>query len=244
MAYKIVRKPNMNRVYITGDVDLIRDLLADFRARQDATGYWLPIYQERKLRSAIAAEGEYQAKLAAESTVWEAAKAAIPADYKTRHGAMYGGTVAFNGERIHEPGLDTSNLPWVKIAWHDKRVRDLTGESLINGRVMNSDVMYSAQMADGRQIYRISHYGSFGDDLRETYYFPPDVWHEVMLREVKMRGITVQVANAWLGQFRGCVGTELYEFAAEQTTSAVRLEECNALQSPRKQSLLGGTKGR
>lgn len=210
----ITRKPNMNRVYITGDVDSIRDLLSDMRARHDSVGYWLPLHQEANIRAALAAESEYQAKIAAETSAWEQSKSVIPTGYKTRHGAMYGGAVAIDGERFDEPGLDTSNLPWAKLAWHDERVRDLTGQSLINGRVMNSDVLYSAQLPDGRPIFRISHYGSFGDDLRETYYFPPDVWREVMTREVRMRGISVQSANAWLSQYRGCVGTELYEFAA------------------------------
>ena len=214
-ASEIRRDPRRNRVYITGDTSALRQLLRDFRARSDNEGSWLPLYQEAKLRAAIAAESVYQAEIAAARAGWEAAKAVIPPDYQTRHGAMYGGIVSFGGESIAEPGITAPAVPWVHIATHEKRVRDLTGQSSIDGRVMDSEALYSATVADGRQIYRIAHSSGFGDDLRETYYLPPDLWRRMMEAEVQLRGITREMAVAWLSQSRGCVGTELYEFAAQ-----------------------------
>ena len=213
----IIRKPHMNRVYITGDVDAIRDLLYGFRTRHDSAGYWLPIRFEGQLRAAIEAEAEYQAGLSREQSAWDAAKSVIPADYKTRHGAAFGGDVVIDGECISEPALDTSRLAWVRVASHERRVRNLTGQSTINGRVSDSQSLYSAVVADGRTIYRISSSHQFGDDLRETYYLPPDLWRAMMAAEVAMRGITPEQAREWLADYRGCVGTELYEFAAEQS---------------------------
>lgn len=219
--YTVTRKPNMNRVYITGDVGAITSLLSDFRARYDSpTSYWLPLYEEPRLRAALAAEAEYQARIASAQSEWETAKAVIPTTYRTRHGAMLGGTVHINGEAIYEPALDTSRLPWQYVATHETRVRDLTGRSSIDGRVMDSDTLYSATTEDGTAIYRISHGRAFGDDLRETYYLPEGLWHHMMAAEVRLRGITPQSATAWLAQYRGCVGTELYEFAAQSLPSA------------------------
>ena len=212
---RIVRKPHMNRVYITGDVGPLRKLLSDFSARHDDCGYWLPLHQEAKLSAAIAAEAKYQEAQSAERATWDTAKSVIPTDYKTRHGALLGGDVVINGEVISEPAMDTRKLPWVRVASYERHVRDLTGQSSINGRVQDSDTLYSATVADGRKIFRIAHYIGFGDDLRETYYLPPDLWRQMMAAEVRMRGITPEAATTWLAQYRGCVGTELYEFAAE-----------------------------
>ena len=216
----ITQKRNMNRVYVTGDTDSIRTLLSDFRARHDDAGYWLPLYEEPKLRAAIAAESDYHASIAVARQAWDAAKSAIPGDYRTRHGATYGGDVSITGEVISEPGLDTRKLPWQHVATWESRVRDLTGRSSINGRVMDSETLYSAVTADGRPIYRISHSSGFDDDLRETYYLPVDLWTQMMAAEVRARGITAEAAATWLTQYRGCVGTELYEFAAQTLPSA------------------------
>lgn len=212
----VTRKSRMNRIYITGKVDEIHELLSDFRARHDSHGYWLPLYQESQLRAALEAEGAYQSERAAELAAWETAKAAIPADYRSRHGSMLGGDVVMDGEVITEPALDTRMLPWTRVASYERRVRDLSGQSLIGGRVRDSQTLYVGQSADGRPIYRIASSHSFGDDLRETYYLPPDLWERLMLTEVRMRGITPEKARAWLEEYRGCVGTELYEFAAER----------------------------
>ena len=58
-----------------------------------------------------------------------------------------------------------------------------------------------------------------------------DLWEKMMTAEVEARNITPQNASEWLEQYRGCAGTELYEFAA---TFAVRQGEDKALPSPRK----------
>ena len=259
------RKANMNRLYITGRTGPIRQLLSDFHARQvtvyppcpkcgethghfadgcqrclscreplgpGTIKYWIPLYQESRFRAALKTEAEYQATVARALDGWNTAKSAIPSDYKTRHGAMLGGDVVIDGERISEPALDTRSLPWTLIARHETRVR---------GQVMDSNVLYAATVADGRTIYRIAHCHQFGDDLRETYYLPPDLWERMMLMEVQLRKITPEAARHWLEKYHGCVGHELYEFAA---TFAVRSGECNALPSPRKRSLSGGTVGR
>jgi len=215
MAFQLVVKRNMNRVYIVGDVGPIRELLSDFRAAHDERGYWVPLHLERRLRGDLTREAEYQAQRAAERAAWDQAISIIPEDYKTRHGALYGGVVAFNGQAVaDEPSLDTSKLPWMRIAGYVQRVRDLTGQSSINGRVMNSATLYRAVVQDGRTIYRVSHNSNFGDDLRETYYLPADLWSQMLTAEVAMRGITPEAARQWLAEFRGCVGTELYAFAA------------------------------
>jgi hypothetical protein len=209
----IVRKPNMNRVYLTGDVGELRSLLSDFRARHDDFGYWLPLHREAALKAAISEETSYLAKMAAEEAEWENAKSQIPAEYKIRHGSAYGGEVRLGNETISEHGIQTDKLPWTHIATWQKRVRDLTGQSSINGRVMDSATLYGATLGDGRPIFRIATSSGFGDDLRETYYFPPDVWAALMAAEVRGRGITPEAAREWLAKSRGCVGTELYEFA-------------------------------
>ena len=262
----LTRKANMNRLYITGRTEPIRQLLSDFHARQvtvyppcpkcgqtyghfadgcqrcmscseplgpGTTKHWIPLYQEGRFRAALKTEAEYQATVKAALEGWNAAKAAIPAEYKTRHGALLGGDVVIDGERISEPALDTRSLPWTLIARHETLVRDLTGQSLINGHVKDSDTLYAATGADGRTIYRIAHCHQFGDDLRETYYLPPDLWERMMLMEIQLRKITPEAAREWLKEYHGCVGHELYEFAA---TFAVRSGECNALPSPRKQA--------
>jgi hypothetical protein len=212
----IVRKPQMNRLYVTGDVEHLLELLSDFHARHDSTGYWLPLWQESALRSAIAAEQGYQAAKVAQRAEWERAKAVIPGNYKTRHGAALGGTVVIDGERLEEPALATHNLPWVMVAEWTDRVRDLTGQSVIAGRVRRSETLYSAAGVDGRALYRISHYSDFGDDLRETYFLPADLWAKLLAAEVQARGITAASAREWLDRYRGCVGTELYDFAASE----------------------------
>lgn len=227
MPYQIVRKPNMNRVYVTGDLKPIRTALYDLHARFEGESAWLPLYNEAKLRAALAGEAEYQAKLAAERASWEQAKSEIPADYKRRHGAMYGG--------IAEPGITAPRVPWVRIATYETRVRDLTGQSSINGCVQDSDTLYSAITDDGRTIYRIASVHGFGDDCRETYWLPPDLWERMMLAEIAARGITPESAEKWLAESRGCVGTELYEFAATIRPAPGSIEDAQAALAVRRE---------
>ena len=84
----------------------------------------------------------------------------------------------------------------------------------IAGRVMDEDTACRAMLADGRSIYYVDHYRGFGDDCRRTYHLPQDIWEAQALREIAESGITPQRAQEWLAQSKGCVGTELYEFAA------------------------------
>ena len=175
-----------------------------------------------------AAQAAKNAKAQAEIAAWKSALAQIPADYRTRHGALYGGTVTMvrgNGQSVSiaEPGLDASNLPWVKVASHETRVDD--PRSSIDGRVQDCQTLYTAGVPDGRAIYYVHHYGSFGDDLRVTYYLPEDLWQQMLLAEIQARGITPESAEKWLSQSRGCVGTELYEFAATLRPAPVMIEE-------------------
>ena len=215
----VISKPHMNRVYITGDVAAIaaiRSLLCDIQAKQDEpASYWLPIGMEPKLRAALVVEPAYQAKLAAEQADWDAALAVIPAGYRTRHGSLLGGTVAIDGERITEPALDTRRITWQFVAGHENRVRDLTGRSSINGQVMDSKILSVSAAPDGRPIYRVVLSSGFGDYLRVAYYLPADLWRQLMATEVRLRNITPAVAHEWLARYQGCVGTELYEFAAD-----------------------------
>lgn len=213
MPYAIVRKPHMNRVYVTGAVSQIDGLLSDFHARHDDTGYWLPLHMEVRLRDALGKEANYQDGLATERVRWERAIAVIPTDYRQRHGAALGGDILIGGEAMHEPGLATPSLPWMCVASWQLRARDLTGQSTINGRVQERKTLYSAIVSDGRTIYRVAHSTGFGGDQRETYYLPPDLWGRLMHAEVEARGITAEAARQWLERYRGCVGTELYEYA-------------------------------
>jgi hypothetical protein len=211
---RIKRIPQMNRLYILGDVQPIRPLLSDINARHDERGYWVPLRMETQLRAALAKEAEYAAKIAADLAAWQSAIEIIPADYRLRHGSMYGGVVSIDGEQMSEPGITAPRLPWERLATHQTRVRDLTGTSSINGRVQDEEDLYRAITSDGRPIYRIASSRGFGDDLRETYYLPEDLWQRMLLAEISARGITRESAQQWLAQYRGCVGTELYEFAA------------------------------
>jgi len=162
------------------------------------------------MRARLEAAEAYQSSLAAQRAAWEQAKSVIPAGYKSRHGAASGGTVRIDGEAITEPGISAASLPWRRLAIYTERVRDLR----TNGRVHREEILYSATVADGRNIYRIASSTGFGDDCRETYWLPEDLWRRMMEAELRMRGITPRAAVEWLSQYRGCVGTELYEFAA------------------------------
>lgn len=73
-------------------------------------------------------------------------------------------------------------------------------------------------------MFREVHLRDFGDDQRETYWLPPDLWTAICAAEAKARGITSSQAREWLTAYRGCVGTELYEFAAgEERRDETRL---------------------
>lgn len=142
---------------------------------------------ERESKEAKIAEAKVavEAKLAA----WQTAQAQIPAEFKTRHGALIV-PVAM--------GLLQGSVKWEQIG------TDVQGQY--------GNTLYRADLSDGRPVYRITHIQY--DDWRETYYLPEDVWQAVCIAEIRGRGITRAKAEAWLAEYRGCVGTELYEFAA------------------------------
>ena len=68
---------------------------------------------------------------------------------------------------------------------------------------------YSTRYQAGQYI--VLDYGSY-DDWRSAVLIPPDLLDAYMSREAASRSITRQAADEWLAQYRGCVGTALYEW--------------------------------
>lgn len=171
-----------------------------------------------KIEAAAKAKEDAKAKAKADYT---AAATQIPADYRIRHGALYGGTVTIASEggaseSFTEPavqGGDLAALKWEQVAHIDLNVAE---KGIIAGRVMDSDTLFRAALPDGRLVFYVDHYRDFGDDLRRTYHLPQDVWEAQAIREIAERGITPERAAEWLAQSKGCVGTELYEFATHR----------------------------
>ncbi len=64
--------------------------------------------------------------------------------------------------------------------------------------------------------YRVLEHGNW-DDWRTAIMVPPELREAYLSREVARRGITVESATEWLAKYRGCMGTQIYEFAAGQT---------------------------
>lgn len=60
--------------------------------------------------------------------------------------------------------------------------------------------------------FRVLDHGGY-DDWRTAVMIPPHLVDGYMAAEVKRRHITRESAAAWLGQYRGCVGSEVYEWA-------------------------------
>lgn len=240
MDYEIRRDPRRNRVYFRAPEGLhIPGARYDMGSRLHWFGVAdIPRGGIASKLDALVAEAE---QLASAKAQYDALLGTIPSDYQRRHGALYGGNVTMDGETMTEtpPVLGLLRAAkWEQFA-HVILAVGHTGSCA--GRVMDEDTLYRASLTDGRLVFREIHCRGFGDDLRETYYLAPDLYAVVMEWEIRASGITPDMAREWLAQYRGCVGTELYEFAA---TSAVRPEACNALQTPRKLSLSGGTEGR
>lgn len=165
------------------------------------------------LDSLVASKAEQDAAAAA----FAAIKANIPADYRRRHGTLYGGTadIGDGPDEVIAPAFGTLRAPkWQQIAQLITRAPNRPG-SLISGRVMDCDTLYSVALADGRMVYREVTERGCGDDQRESYWFPLDLFAAVCRAEITARGITPEIAVEWLAQSRGCVDTELYEFAAQ-----------------------------
>ncbi len=96
------------------------------------------------------------------------------------------------------------DLHWERIATHY-----IPGSS---GGMGQTWTLERAMLPDGRPIYR-EDFVEY-DNYRTTLWMPLDVYRAELAREVRELGITPEKAHEWLEQYRGCVGTELYEFAA------------------------------
>lgn len=141
----------------------------------------------------------------------EALKPAV--DYKQRHGSLFGGTVTMASEGGKQesmvevpPQLSLKDLKWEIVASREEGGR-------VGGRAMNVHILHRAILPDGRPIYKEVHDLGFGDSLRQTFHLPDDVHQASLMAEVKARGITPEKAKEWLANYKGCVDTELYEFA-------------------------------
>jgi hypothetical protein len=155
-------------------------------------------------------------RIAESKTAYDTTLAEIPADYRRRHGALLGGAVTIDGEAfaviVPVLGWLQTAAPWEQLAEH---VSAYGHTGLCAGRVMDRDTLSRAVCGDGRPVYREIHYRGFGDDQRETYHLPLDLFAAVCRIEAKARAISRESAREWLAEYRGCVGTELYEFIAE-----------------------------
>lgn len=236
MSYEIRRDPRRNRVYFRAPKGLYVP-----GARSDGELSWfgvadVPREGIKAMLDALVCKESYNRQRIADYT---AIQAQIPQEYRRRHGALYGGTVSIDGEadEIFAPAFGTLRVAqWEQIGEYIKR--GVGG--LIEGRVQDRSTLYRAVLVDGRAVYREVTERGFGDDMRESYWFPQDLFGAVCRAEIRARGITPESAEEWLAKYRGCVDSELYEFAV----SAGHLGACNALPSPCRQSLSGGTEGR
>ena len=185
---------------------------------------WITPYEAVRIEEPTALRAAREAKAAAATdalAAYAAAKApALAEGYRARHGSTLGGIITIDGESMIEPGVCATRehpLTWERIAEHVTRATT----SSIAGRVMDQDTLFRCALPDGRYVYREDHYRGFGDDLRTTYYLPDDVYQTVIRAEVVAAGITREAAEKWLAEFRGCVGTELYEAALTIDTTAL-----------------------
>jgi len=150
-------------------------------------------------------ETEEAVKAAAAQAIvdaYEQAKAAVPADYGRRHGAAFDFTVTIASQDGTSESFPTAaSVAPTALAW------TLIAE-------MEKHTLYSAPLPDdGRLIYREEFRGY--DDYRTTLWMPQDVYTAQLAADIRRLGITREKAEEWLAQYKGCVGTELYEFAAK-----------------------------
>ena len=80
-----------------------------------------------------------------------------------------------------------------------------------------SNFLFRATLLDGRRIY--CEVRSLSDQDNATCYLPEDEFGAYCLARMARLGIHHEVAIAWLEKHRGCVETELYEFAAGEAKS-------------------------
>lgn len=224
MAYEIKRDKMRNRVYFRAPKGIYPP-----GARSEGELYWYGVADcPRDLKGTLDALVERKASMDSAKAAYSAVVAEIPVEYKRRHGSLYGGTVSLDGESFDNFAPAFGSLraaKWEQIAELVKRAAGGPG-SLITGRVQDRDTLYRATLVDGRLVYREVTERGFGDDMRESYWFPLDLFAAVCGAEIKARGITPESAAQWLSQYRGCVDTELYEFAVSSlpcATAAPRL---------------------
>lgn len=128
----------------------------------------------------------------------------VPPEYLRRHGALHGGFVRIDGETTFEPSIGTAPLDWSEVGSFREVVH--SPGTLIHGTVSEYRSVFTATIPDGRAIYREVTSSGFGDNQRQTYWLPPDVWTAAMVAEVAARGITSESAREWLAKYHGCVG--------------------------------------
>jgi len=210
MPYNIQRDPRRNRIYFTPPPGLHAPGArcgsdGDRIGSADEPAGGLAAYLDR-LSAQATSEG-------ASLEAYQAVLAAIPAGYGRRHGATLGGEWATDGEGGTEPSVDAvkPNLEWRQIAQHITRYPERIGRSSIAGRVDETRVLRRAHTAYG-PVYWEEFRGY--DDYRTTLWMPRAMYEERLRREIERLGITPEAAQKWLEQYQGCVGTELYEFAA------------------------------
>jgi len=173
---------------------------------------WYTQYQTIQIEEPVAVR-EAKATRDAEVAAYHAALAPA-ADYRKRHGATLGGVITMSGaegtESFSEPRMAPTGagVEWEQIA-------QLTEGKIIGGRPMSIGTIYRAMLPDGRPIFRQDDDDSYGDSLRTTYYLPADVWEVAIRAEIAANHVTPEAAREWLTKYRGCVGTEMYEVAAE-----------------------------
>lgn len=172
---------------------------------QESQQYWgVPVSEpqaDREAREKREAEVKAKADAAEKAkTDYAAAKAEIPADYKMRHGAMLGGNWSI-GEVT-----GTENPPPQPVKMAYERMAALLDERNYG------ETLSKAVLPDGRPVYRVDSIQY--DDYRTTTWMPADVWESLARAEIAEQGITPEKAAEWLKSYRGCVGSELYEFAA------------------------------
>lgn len=139
---------------------------------------------------------------------YDAAVAAIPTDYLRRHGATLGGEWRIDGHGGTEPAVGPMVPP---LEWRQVATKHRPGRT--PGTVGQTWRIYTAQ-TDYGTVYQ-EQYTAY-DDYRTTVWGPAPLMEQLYEREIAARGITPESARAWLAEYRGCVGSELYEWAARE----------------------------
>jgi hypothetical protein len=203
-----------DRYYVSqDDLDDQDDFSGHAGWQESQEGSWVEVSEPASYRTAREAREKQASDAAAkakfESDAWDAARTQIPADYSQRHGALLGGVVTMSGangtssDTIYPPLAEFAQVKWVEVARYASK--SYTG-------TWYGEILRSATLSDGRPIYELQSIQY--DDYRTTFYLPADLYQVVLAAEVSRRGITREAAQEWLSRYRGCVDTDIYEFAA------------------------------